>query len=432
MGSKKLKAIAVRGKKGLPLADADKIQEVAKWLVDHKQLLSWATNWGTAAGVLGLNAMGILPTLNFREGQFDGSNDIAGTTMAETILIDRDTCFACPINCKRVVKVDAPYNVDPTYGGPEYETIGALGSLCGIGDLKAIANGNQSCNAYGLDTIGVGTTIAFAMECFENGILTKEDTGGIELKFGNAEAMMKMVEMIARREGIGDVLAEGCMRAAEKFGRGAAEYAMHIKGQELPMHDPRGKVAMGVGYAISPTGADHMHNMHDTDVARVNPLIQALGLHDSLPPTEFSPAKVRMLQYFTNFRHFTNCALICNFMPYSPQRLTELVSGATGWHFSDWELMKVGERAHALARAFNAREGFTAKDDYLPERLYKGVSTGPLQDKGIDKESMQKAIRLYYEMSGWDPITAAPTATKLHELDLSWVVEELDESITKK
>lgn len=432
MGSKKLKAIAVRGKKGLPLADADKVQQVAKWLVDHKQLLSWATTYGTSAAVPGLNAMGILPTFNFREGQFDGFNDIAGSTMAETILVDRDTCFACPINCKRMVKVDAPYNVDPTYGGPEYETIGALGSLCGIRDLKAIAHGNQTCNAYGLDTIGVGTTIAFAMECFENGILTKEDTGGIELKFGNAEAMMKMVEMVAKREGIGDVLAEGSMRAAEKFGRGAAEYAMHIKGQELPMHDPRGKVAMGIGYATSPTGADHMHNMHDTDVVRVNPITQALGLHDSLPPTEFSPAKVRMFQYYTNFRHFTNCALVCMFMPYSPQRMTELVSGATGWHFSDWELMKVGERALALARTFNAREGFTAKDDYLPERLYKGVSTGPLQGKGIDKESMQQAIRLYYEMAGWDPVSAAPTAAKLHELDLSWVVEELDGSFIKK
>ena len=241
MGSKMLKAIAVRGQKGLPLADSEKIKQVAKWLVDNRQrLLSWATDYGTSAGVAGLNAMSILPTHNFREGQFDGFNDITGPTMAETILTDRDTCFACPVNCKRVVTVGAPYNVDPVYGGPEYETIGSLGSLCGVNDLKAIAQGNQTCNAYGLDTIGVGTTIAFAMDCYENGIITKKDTGGIELKFGNAEAMMKMVEMIARREGLGDVLAEGAKRAAEKFGAGAAEYAMQIKGQELPMHDPRG------------------------------------------------------------------------------------------------------------------------------------------------------------------------------------------------
>jgi aldehyde:ferredoxin oxidoreductase len=433
MGSKMLKAIAVRGQKGLPLADSERIQQVARWLVDNRQrFLSWATDYGTSAGVGGLNTMGILPTLNFHEGQFDGFNDITGPTMAETILVDRDTCYACPVNCKRVVKVGAPYNVDPIYGGPEYETIGSLGSLCGVNDLKAIAQGNQTCNAYGLDTIGVGTTIAFAMECYENGIITKEDTGGIELKFGNAQAMMKMVQMIAMREGIGDVLAEGVKRAAEKFGQDAAQYAMHVKGQELPMHDPRGKVGLGIGYATSPTGADHMHNMHDTDFVRVNPTMRALGLQDSISPTELSPAKVRMFRYLTNLQHFRNSALICMFMPYNPHQLTELVNGATGWNTSVWEIMKVGERALALARLFNAREGFTAKDDYLPERLYKGVSKGPLKDKGIDKKAMQQAIQTYYEMSGWDPEGAVPTAAKLHELDLSWAVGELDRRYMKK
>ena len=433
MGSKMLKAIAVRGQKGLPLADSEKIQQVAKWLVDNRRrFLSWATDYGTPAGVAGLNTMGILPTRNFQEGQFDGFDDITGQTMAATILSGSDSCYACPINCKRQVTVGPPYNVDPAYGGPEYETIGSLGSLCGVNDLKAIAQGNQTCNAYGLDTIGVGTTIAFAMECFENGILTKEDTGGIELRFGNAEAMMKMAEMIAKREGLGDLLAEGVKRAAEKLGRGAAEYAMQIKGQELPMHDPRGKVGLGIGYATSPTGADHMHNMHDTDFVRVNPTMRALGLQESLPSTEFSPAKVRMFQYLTNWQHFKNCAIICMFMPYDPGRVNELVSGATGWKTSVWELMKVGERALALARVFNAREGFTAKDDYLPERLYTGVSSGPLKDKGIDKEAMQQAIQTYYRMSGWDPERAVPTAEKLHELDLSWAVGELDRRAVKK
>jgi len=433
MGSKMLKAIAVRGQKGLPLADSERIQQVARWLADNRErFLRWATDYGTSAGVAGLNTMGILPTLNFREGQFDGFNDISGPTMAETILVDRDTCYACPVNCKRVVKVGAPYNVDPMYGGPEYETIGSLGSLCGINDLKAIAQGNQTCNAYGLDTIGVGTTIAFAMECYENGIITKGDTGGIELKFGNAEAMMKMVQMIAMREGIGDVLAEGTKRAAEKFGQGATDYAMHIKGQELPMHDPRGKVGLGIGYATSPTGADHMHNMHDTDFVRVNPTMRALGLQDSISPGELNPAKVRMFRYLTNLQHFRNSALICMFMPYSPHQLTELVNGATGWNTSVWEIMKVGERALNLARLFNAREGFNSKDDYLPERLYKGVSKGPLKDKGIDKKAMQQAIQTYYEMSGWDPERAVPTAAKLHELDLSWAVEELDRKHKKK
>ena len=427
MGSKMLKAIAVRGRKDLPLADIDKIQQVAKWLVNNRRrFLSWATDYGTSAGVGELNTMGILPTFNFREGQFDGFNDITGQTMVETILTDKDTCYACPVNCKRMVKVGAPYNVDPVYGGPEYETIASLGSLCGVNDLKAIAQGNQTCNAYGLDTISAGTTIAFAMECFENGILTKEDTGGLELRFGNAEAMMKMVKMIAKREGLGDVLAEGVMRAAEKIGRGAAQYAMHIKGQELPMHDPRGKVGLGVGYATSPTGADHMHNIHDTDFVMVDSTMRALGIQEGLPATELSPAKVRMFQYLTNWQHFKNCALICMFMPYTPHHMTELVNGATGWDTSVWELMKVGERALALSRIFNVREGFTAKDDYLPERLYTGVSTGPQKDQGIGKDAMQQAIQTYYKMSGWDSKQAVPTAEKLHELDLSWAVKELE------
>ena len=432
MGSKMLKAIAVRGKKGLPLADAEKVRQVAKWLTDYLPKMKGMTDYGTSGGVAGLNTMSILPTLNFQEGQFDGFNDITGQTMAETILTKRDTCFACPVRCKRVVEVGAPYNVDPIYGGPEYETIGSLGSLCGVNDLKAIAHGNQTCNTYGLDTICAGTTIAFAMECYENGIITKEDTGGIELKFGNAEAMMKMVEMIAKREGIGDILAEGVKRAADKFGRGAAEYAMQIKGQELPMHDPRGKVGLGIGYATSPTGADHCHNMHDTELVRVNRTMRALGIQEGLPATELSPAKVRMFQYLTNLQHFRNSALVCMFLPYDPHQLTELVNGATGWNTSIWEIMKVGERALALARLFNAREGFTAKDDYLPERLYKGVSRGPLKDKGINKEAMQQAIQTYYEMSGWDPERAVPTATKLHELGLSWAVEELVRSPAKK
>lgn len=425
MGSKNLRAIAVRGSEDLSLANPEKIDRVAKWLEGVLQNMKGFTDYGTSGDVSALNTMGILPTLNFREGQFDGFNDISGQTMAATILSGTDNCHACPINCKRQVQVGPPYNVDPAYGGPEYETIGSLGSLCGINDLKAIAQGNQTCNAYGLDTIGVGTTIAFAMECFENGILTEKDTGGIELRFGNAEAMMKMVEMIGKREGLGDLLAEGVKRAAAKLGKGAMQYAMHIKGQELPMHDPRGKVGMGIGYATSPTGADHMHNIHDTDCERVNSTMRALGIQEGLPATELNPAKVRMFQYLTNWQHFKNCALICMFVPFNPVRINELVSGATGWNTSVWELMKVGERALALARAFNAREGFTAKDDVLPQRLFTGVSSGPRKDKGIDREAMRQALHTYYRMSGWDAEQAAPTPEKLHELDLGWVVEEL-------
>ncbi len=425
MGSKMLRAIAVRGHQALPLAHPEKVREVAKWLADNYKVLSAGmTAHGTSEGVPVLNEDGILPTRNFQEGQFKGYMDLAGQTMTETILVGRDNCYACPINCKRKVKVGPPYNVDPVYGGPEYETIAALGSFCGINDLKAVAKGNQLCNAYGLDTIATGNSIAFAMECFERGILTKKDTGGIELKFGNAEAMMTMVEMIAKREGLGDILAEGTKRTAEKIGHGAAEYAMQIKGQELPMHDPRGKVALAIGYAISPTGADHCHNMHDDEFAvegRAMEGLKELGIQEPLSRLDLSPAKVRTFQCVVNWEYFRNCATICMFLPFNHSQIMQLVNGATGWNTSVFELMKVGERALALARVFNAREGYTAKDDIIPDRLYKTFNSGPLKDKGIGRETMHQAIQTYYKMAGWDPEQAVPTKEKLQELDLEWV-----------
>ncbi len=430
MGSKMLRAIAVRGHQALPLTHPEKVREVVKQLSDSLKIQPhWGTAHGTAGGVPALNMAGILPTRNFQEGQFEGFMDIAGETMTETILVGRGTCYACPINCKREVKVEAPYNVDPVYGGPEYETIGALGSFCGISDLKAIALGSQLCNAYGLDTIATGNTIAFAMECFEKGILTKEDTGGIDLKFGNTKAMTIMIEKIAKREGLGDILAEGAKRAADKIGHGAIEYAMQIKGQELPMHDPRGKVGLGIGYAISPTGADHCHNMHDTMFETEGPSIdklKALGVQEPLSSLDLSPAKVRMFQYVSNWQHFQNCATICQFIPFNYSQIMQLVNGATGWNTSVFELMKVGERALVLARVFNAREGYTAKEDILPKRLYEAFNSGPLKDKRISREAMHQAIQTYYEMAGWDSERAVPTVGKLQELDLGWVVEELD------
>ncbi len=436
MGSKRLRAIAVRGSKAVPLAKPEKVREVAKWMADnYKVLAARLTAYGTDEVLAPLNEAGILPTRNFQEGQFKGYMDIAGETMTETILVGRGNCYACPINCKREVKVGPPYNVDPAYGGPEYETCAALGSFCGVNDLKAVAKGNQLCNAYGLDTIATGNTIAFAMECFERGLLSKKDTGGIELKFGNAEAMMTMVEMIARREGLGDMLAEGTMRAAERIGHGAAEYAMQIKGQEIPMHEPRGKVGLGIGYATSPTGADHCHNIHDTEYefeGRPLEIIKTMGIQEPLSPLDLSPAKVYMSQCVSNWEHFQNCAVMCMFQPFDHSHLVELVNGATGWNTSVFELMRVGERALALARVFNAREGYSAKDDIIPERFYEAFNSGPLKDKKIGKQTMHQAIQTYYKMAGWDPERAVPTAEKLQELDLGWVVKELDKTVIKK
>jgi len=200
---------------------------------------------GTAGGLMALNTAGGLPTRNFQQGVFEGAEKISGETINESILVGRRSCYACPIRCKPEVAVGEPYNVDPIYGGPEYETLASLGSNCGIDNLEAIAKGNELCSAYGLDTISTGASIAFAMECFEQGILTEKDTGGLKLNFGNAQAMMQLIGMIARREDIGEVLAEGVARAAQVLGRGAEDFALHSKGQELPMHEPRYKPGWG-------------------------------------------------------------------------------------------------------------------------------------------------------------------------------------------
>jgi len=240
MGSKNLRAVAVRGRQKVELADSRAVNSLARRLRDilktHRAAVGMS-QYGTAGGLVALNTAGGLPTRNFRDGVFEGAEKISGQVMNESILTGRGGCYACPIRCKPEVAVGEPYNVDPLYGGPEYETLAALGSDCGIDNLEAVAKGNQLCSAYGLDTISTGASIAFAMECFENGILTGKDTGGLKLNFGNAEAMLQMVEMIARREGLGKVLADGVVKAASAFGKGAEEFAMHVKGQEIPMHD---------------------------------------------------------------------------------------------------------------------------------------------------------------------------------------------------
>lgn len=426
MGSKKLRAIAVRGSQPVPVADKENLTEYARYLAENVETLAGGLKAnGTAGGVMSLSASGGLPTRNFQEGSFEGAERISGPTMTGTILVDRENCYACPIYCKRVVKVDQPYRVDPKYGGPEYETIASLGSLCGIDDLPAVAKGNERCGALGLDTISTGVCIAFAMECFERGILTEQDTDGLKLRFGNAAAMLELIEKIARREGIGALLAEGVRRAADKLGGEAPELAIHIKGQEVPMHEPRLKHGLGVGYAVSPTGADHCHNLHDTIFAKEGPSIEAfkaLGVQEPLPVDDLSAAKVRMVYYVSNWRHFANSAVYCYFVPWDYLQMEGIMRAVTGWNTTVFELMKVGERANTLTRLFNLRAGFTREEDYLTRRFTKPFASGPLAGVAVPADQMERAIADYYAMMGWDA-EGRPTPARLGELGISWAVQ---------
>jgi aldehyde:ferredoxin oxidoreductase len=429
MGSKNLKAIAVRGRKRMEVADEESVKRLTKWLRDtYEEPYFSIGNLGTSRVTTMLSEQGILPTLNFREGSFAEAEAISGETMAKTILVKRGTCYGCFVRCKREVQVGEPYFVDPVYGGPEYETVAAFGSMCGIGDLKAISKANQLSNAYGLDTISTGGLISFAMECYENGILTKGDTAGLDLRFGNVEGMMRMVEMIGKREGLGDILAEGICPAAEKFGKGAERFAIHVKGMPVPFHEPRGKAGVGMGYAVSATGPDHMEYPHDpfwATEAGIS-LLRPLGIFEPVDVFDLGPQKIRIFVYLQQYWNLLNSLGVCMFTakPFGPQTLNgivDYVKAVTGWETSLFDLIKVGERHANMARIFNLREGFTARDDTLPDRFFQPMEGGTLKGKKIDREQFSKALETYYEMMGWDAETGVPKRGKLAELDLDWL-----------
>ncbi len=430
MGSKNLKAVACRGSGRKAVADGAPIKELVSWLNDDgKSSYRGLQEHGTDGGLLGLHEDGGLPTRNFLEGQFEEAESITGATMTDTILKRRGTCYACVVRCKREVEVkEGKYKTDSVYGGPEYETAGALGSNCGVGNLEAVAKGNAICNATGLDTIGGGMMVSFAMECYENGIITDEDTGGIKANFGNADAMIQLLEMMVNRQGIGDLLAQGYEACIEAWGPAARPFAIQVKGQPLPMHEPRYKFALGLGYALSPTGADHVHNIHDTAYTSEVGMggVQPFGILEPLPKDDLSPAKVRLYLHHTHFSILKNMLGMCLFLPYGPNRVTDIVRAVTGWDTSLFELMKAAERGLAMARAFNAREGFSAKDDYLPDRFFEPFTTGPLAGVAHKRHEFRSALQTYYQMAGWDPDIAAPTRAKYQELGLDWVANDLE------
>jgi len=431
MGSKKLKAVAVRGTMNLDGEDAETIRAMARRAAREGREGERAATlhkWGTGGGSLeGGVLQGNLPVRNFRDGEFP---EIGGLEyIMDKIGTGMEGCWACAVRCKKVVQAD---KLDPDYGGPEYETIGSLGSCCGVSDIVAVSRANELCNAYSLDTIGAGVAVAFAMECFENGLLTLEDTDGIDLRFGNGDAMIQMVEKIARREGLGDLLAEGLAPAAQKIGQGAERFAVHSKNQAYPMHEPRLKRGLAIGYAVSPTGADHCHALPDTGLINADEegfmpsaRLRGMGALEPMALESLGPEKVRATIYNSMDSITLNCLSMCLMPGWSLAELVEMTRAATGWDVTADELLRVGERAMTLARTFNVREGLTVEDDRLAERSYVPTRGGALADGGIDPGELREAIHTYYGMMGWDRETGVPTVEKLQELGVGWAVEHL-------
>jgi aldehyde:ferredoxin oxidoreductase len=437
MGAKNLKAVAVRGSgKWVRLAhDPQPVAELGRKLAravkDHPQ--SWELQYrGTPGLTAGLNAGGILPTRNFHDGAFPEVDNLVWDAYEKQLLTARRSCYACAVRCKREVRLDDRYHVSDSYGGPEYETIAGFGSNCAVGDLQAVAKANELCGRYTLDSISCSSTVAFAMECFEHGLIGPADTGGLELRFGDAPAMLACIDLIARREGIGNLLAEGSRRAAEVIGGDAPFFAMHVKGQELPMHDPRGKVGVGLGYAVSEAGADHLTAFHDPTLANPESVgfrgARPLGITQSMPAREVSRAKASAYAILENWSSFEKVVGLCYFGP-APRSFLQVpdvvdaVRAATGWEVTVEDLLRIGERATNLARAFNIREGFSRRDDRLPERLFAPLEAGPLAGVGLPREAFEAMLTDLYEIKGWDPQTTAPSRVQLRKLGIEWVAD---------
>jgi aldehyde:ferredoxin oxidoreductase len=439
MGSKNVRAVAALGTEKLDFKDPAFLREAAQhYAATFKDNPAGEALYvyGTTAFPEILSAAGALPVNNFRRSSLDDPAPVGGDTYNEILLQKRKGCYACPIRCKRGIALDDPkYGVDSRYGGPEYETISALGTNLNITNLKAIAKGNEICNRYCIDTISAGMTIAFACECFEEGLIAKSDTDGLELHFGDADLMIRLLEMIARREGFGDLLAEGSARLARQWGLQDKPCHLTVKGQEVSMHDPRVKVGVGIGFAVSPYGADHMTAAHDTvfvneDSFALNS-VKPLGIYEPMHATNITTQKVRNYKLLENFWRALDALGLCVF-GFAPRgvmpidTMVQCVSAVTGWDASLFELMQSGERGTMVARAFNSREGFTCKNDRLPERLFDPKPDGANAGEHIFAEDdFNEAVRLYYNMIGCDPDSGRPRRGKLLELGLDWVYELL-------
>jgi aldehyde:ferredoxin oxidoreductase len=414
MGSKLLKAIVVRGNVEKPLHDAARLRteraEYAKtFLAEGPQEFG---KYGTASGVPWLSEQGILPTRNFAEGVFEGADAIGGERMHDTILVGQDTCAGCPVRCKRVVKTTFDgCEVLPEFGGPEYETVGAFGSMCLNSDLSSIALANQLCNDYGLDTISAGVAVAFLMEASEKGLVDEE------IAWGDPRAVISVVHALARREGIGDRLADGLDLFARHLG---VDFAMTIKGVELPMHEPRGKQGLGLSYATTPRGANHMEGMHDTMLAREAPSPE-LGVTKSYDRFTLLD-KIEPVIAFEDLRSFTNSLVLCCFTTnevgasYNFPAIRSLLEAATGLSVDAQEMLRIGARNYALLRVLSGRGGHVMEADELPARFAEPLPRGASADHPVAAETMAEAVAAYYRARGYD--RHGPTDETLRRLGL--------------
>ncbi len=435
MGSKNLKAVAVRGRGRIPVADEERLKELAREVIgilkdDFLSDMLHAT--GTACAMDQLNYLGSLPSRYYTQGVFN-TETLNGGYMAETILTGTSACYGCVVGCGRKVAISESATLSsppmggkeggvgmkgglPEIDGPEYETICALGPILLIDDLAAVSWLGHLCDAYGIDTMSAGSTIGFAHYLFQEGIIGPQDIGGLTLRWGDPDTVVKLLGQMAHKEGFGALLGEGSRRLGQRFG--VEELAVQVKGLEVAYHDPRALSSMALVYSTSPIGASHNHSdMYWVEVGRS---AEELGipLTDRLEDAGKGPLVAR----HQNWRSVTNALVMCIFNNAPAQYHADLLNAVTGRQETLGSLLHIGERIWNLKRAFNCRLGLTRADDTLPKLLLQPLSEGGTQGHVPDLELM---LREYYEAREWDWEMGKPSRSKLEKLGLGWVAEDL-------
>jgi len=419
MGSKLLKAVVVRGSKSIPVADeaglSQSIREMGPKIVkDGKRL----HDFGTSGVTVTLEQLGDLPLKNWSQGSWDRADMISGQTMAKTILTGQYYCGACVIGCGREVEVKSGPFAPVQGAGPEYETVAMLGAQSLVDNLQAIAKAHELCNRLGLDVISTGAVVAFAMEAYEKGIISRNDLGGVDLTWGSAEGMVRLVEMIGRRQNIGRLLGEGVKRASEKLGRGSEDFAVHVKGLELPAHDPRAYNSLALGYATANRGACHLQGF--SYVFERSVTMPEFGWNE-IQDRFGTVGKGVLVAKTQNLMSMLDSLKVCKFLLLAGVKVSSFVhwlNMVTGWDLDLTQFMEAGERIYNLKRLYNVECGFSRRDDTLPKRIATlkrgtggaGENLPPQIDSMLDE---------YYRVRGWDDvgIPERQTLERLHITD---------------
>ncbi len=429
-GSKKLRAVVISATGKPDFADPQGLKDLARKAAGRiagSSFPATLNKLGTP-GVVGFQAeSGNLATHNYSRGFTADYKLLDGASFESDLGAGATTCFGCAVRCRKKVKAASPYPLTDELGGPEFETLGMLGSNLDICDPAAVARASQLCGEYGMDTITMGGLAGYVFECAEKGLIPAAELDGRRVGFGNPDDLLWLIEQVGQRRGIGNVLAGGFVAAIEKFGQETEPYAVHTKNQGFAVHMPQVKPSQALMYAVCPIGPDHQSSEHDWLLDAAGDDCLGLAIVGSGDRDSTNPAKVQMTAHSQFFYSLLDSLCLCMFC-WGPgnlflyRELEDLLRFTTGWECTFYELIKAGERRVNMMRQLNARRGFGREHDRLPDRVFDPLPDGPSQGKHVNRQAFARMLDDYYSMMGWDKQTGNPTPGKLKELGLEWVI----------